>query len=63
MATCLRGCLTARESKCKAINVNKALMVCELLSATAIDEASSMEESPGWEYYGPKKEKTVCDFA
>ena len=52
---CLQGCLTTKKRKCKAINVNKKKLICELLSTSALDdEKSRFEESTEWEYYGPK---------
>ena len=59
ISRCLQSCLVSKDSKCKAINVNKAKLVCELLSTSAIEQGSKIEDFQGWEYYGPKEREPV----
>ena len=55
ISKCLQGCLTTKDQKCKAINLNKKKLICELLSTSALDdENSKFEDITGWDYYGPK---------
>ena len=62
IAKCLQSCMTTRERRCKAINLNKKKGVCELLSAS-IEQDSKIEDNSEWEYYGPKsKEQVKIDF-
>ena len=62
-AACLAYCLT-QSGKCKSINVNMGIGICEILGESKMeDDSLEMREETGWTYYGPKQEapREVCN--
>ena len=60
---CLAHCLM-QSGKCKSINVNMGIGICEILGESKMeDDSLEMREETGWTYYGPKQEapREVCD--
>ena len=56
---CLKHCL-ANNKKCKAININTKLKICELLGDFLhTNNESDLEIDKDWVYYGPKQKTEV----